>query len=424
MVDTPSLGMVDDILCVQQCSEKSMEVNSVINAFIESKKLKLSSSKCHKIHVHGKKDKSEKCPILKVHDKIMEDSKQEKYLGDILDNSGKIRKTVEDRKNKGFAIAAEILAILSEVPLGKYKMEIGLQLRQAMLINGILFNSEAWHDIREEEVKLLESVDEYLIRSLIKAHSKTPLEFLYLEVGALPIRYIISTRRMIYLQTILKRDDDELTKKVYFAQKNDPSKGDFTELIKADFALIDETLDENAVEKSETQSYKKYIKSRMRNAALKYLNEKKKTHSKIKDIEYQELKTQEYLTSPLFNDEEASILFSLRSRYVDCKLNFRNKYKEEDLLCPWCMKEDDDQKHMLNCEVLNTHFSSSDVVDDKIMYEDIFDVAKKQKRVTGIFKALIEIRKKQLEANPSTSSQMLRNSEDLLNCIDYCSSGK
>jgi hypothetical protein len=87
---------------------------------------------------------------------------------------------------------------------------------------------------------------------------------------------------MIYLQTILKRDDDELTKKVYFAHKNDPAKGDFTELIKADFALIDETLDEDAVEKSETQSYKKYIKSRIRNADLKYLNEEeKKTNSKI-----------------------------------------------------------------------------------------------------------------------------------------------
>ena len=37
VVGTPSLGMVDDILCIQKCSEKSMEANSVINAFIESK---------------------------------------------------------------------------------------------------------------------------------------------------------------------------------------------------------------------------------------------------------------------------------------------------------------------------------------------------------------------------------------------------
>ena len=48
VVDVPSLGMVDDILAVQKCSEKSVEINSVINAFIESKKLKLSDEKCHR----------------------------------------------------------------------------------------------------------------------------------------------------------------------------------------------------------------------------------------------------------------------------------------------------------------------------------------------------------------------------------------
>ena len=184
VVGTPSLGMVDNILCIQKCSEKSMEVNSVINAFIESKKLNLSSSKCHRIHVTKKKDESMKCPVVKVHDKSMNDAKKEKYLGDILDRTGTVQQTIEDRKNRGFAIVAEILAILQEIPLGKFKMEIGLKLRQAMLINGILFNSKAWHNINEAELKMLESVDEHLLRSLVKAHSKTPLEFLYLEAGA------------------------------------------------------------------------------------------------------------------------------------------------------------------------------------------------------------------------------------------------
>ena len=235
VVDVPSLGMVDDILAVQKCSEKSVEINSVINAFIESKKLKFSDEKCHRIHISKKNVKDLKCPVLKVHDKKMKDSMKEKYLGDILDNSGTIRKTIEERKNKGFAIVAEILAILSEIPLGKYKMEIGLKLRQAMLINGMLFNSEAWHDVKEAELKSLESVDEHLLRSLVKAHSKTPLEFLYLETGAAPIRFLISSRRMIYLQTIVKRSDNEVTKKIYQAQKDDPVKGEYIELVKADF---------------------------------------------------------------------------------------------------------------------------------------------------------------------------------------------
>ena len=62
------------------------------------------------------------CPVLKVHEAKMSDSTREKYLGDVVDKSGKIRATVEDRQKKGFAIVAEILAILEEIPLGKHKM--------------------------------------------------------------------------------------------------------------------------------------------------------------------------------------------------------------------------------------------------------------------------------------------------------------
>ena len=67
------------------------------------------------------------CHVLKLHDRKMKDSVK--------------------------AIVAEILA---------EKMEMGLKLRQAMLSNGVLFNSEAWHDVNEAEMKSLESVDEHL----------------------------------------------------------------------------------------------------------------------------------------------------------------------------------------------------------------------------------------------------------------------
>ena len=80
----------------------------------------------------------------------MAESTKEKYLGDIVDESGKIKQTVEERRSKVFAIVNGILAILEEVPLGKYRMEIGLKLRQAMLLIGILYNSEAWHGITED----------------------------------------------------------------------------------------------------------------------------------------------------------------------------------------------------------------------------------------------------------------------------------
>ena len=124
---------------------------------------------------------------MKVHEDDMADSSREKYLGDKIDQSGKISNTVADRKNKGFGVVSKILAIINDIPLGKHRMVIGLLLGQAMLLNGILFNSEAWHAISDSDIKLLETIDEHLLRSLVKGHSKTPLEFLYLEAGALPI---------------------------------------------------------------------------------------------------------------------------------------------------------------------------------------------------------------------------------------------
>ena len=93
-----------------------------------------------------------------------------------------------------------------------------------MLINGMLTNSEIWYGITTDELKQLESVDEYLLRKILRGHSKTSIELIYLETGTIPIRYLLKARRINYLRTILNRDASELTSRVYFAQKRRPVK--------------------------------------------------------------------------------------------------------------------------------------------------------------------------------------------------------
>ena len=61
---------------------------------------------------------------------------------------------------------------------------------------------------------------------------KTASEFLYLENSALSLKYIIAPRTNMYLQNILRRRDEELIKRVYETQKNNPTTGDFIELVK------------------------------------------------------------------------------------------------------------------------------------------------------------------------------------------------
>ena len=163
------------------------------------------------------------CPELKIHVEKMSDSSQEKYLGDMINTTGNAKATGADRISRGHGIVSEIRAILNEVPLGRYKLEMGLHLRQAMLINRLLFNSEAWHSVTQQDILSFEKLD----KSLLRDHSKTPLEMLYLESGATPIRFVLASRRLSYLQIIMKRDDEELPKRVLKAQIESPLPGDF-----------------------------------------------------------------------------------------------------------------------------------------------------------------------------------------------------
>ena len=351
------------------------------------------------------------------HENQMKDSAKQKYLGDIIDTTGKNRSTIEDRKIKGYGMVAEILAIIKDIPLGQYKIEIGLKLRQAMLLNMLLFNSEAWHDVSDAEIKILETVDEHLLRALVNGHSKTPLEFLYLESGAIPIRFILACRRMTYLQTILKRNENELTKRIFKAQKENPTKGDFYCQVLEDFDLIGEILNEEEVANKSKISHKNNIKQKIKTAALSFLLEKKQNHSKIKDIQYTKLETQNYMTSPLFQNSEVCLLFALRSKYIDCKANFKNKYRYTHLLCDYCTESDCTQQHILQCKVLNSHLQSKEAVNENFEYNDLFKNVHKQKVIVTMFTKLLDIRNvlknQEKSTNPSILDRMLERSYNL-----------
>ena len=94
-------------------------------------------------------------------------------------------------------------------------------------------------------------LDQYLLRKIIGAHSKVPVEFLYLETSTTPLNSILKSRRINYLHTILGRSDLELTRKIYNAQKQDPIKGDWVTLVKEDLKLVNIHLSDKEI--SETK---------------------------------------------------------------------------------------------------------------------------------------------------------------------------
>ena len=384
-VSVPPLEMVDDILTVSKCGVTAVTMNCKVNAFTELKKLQLGHSKCGRMHVGSK---SNMCNKGNVHGEQMKETQKEKYLGDQINNKGTIKDTIAERTSKGYAIVAQIMALLKELPIGQKRTQIGLMLRDAWLVNGTLYNSEAWHGICKNTMKPLEAVDQHLLRQLLGAHAKTPVEFLYLETGCMPLRFIVKSRRLNYHKEVVTRPKEELISRIYESQKKAPKTGDWSELVKDDLTVLHINMSDEAIASMSTLSYKKYIKSRVQNAAFLELKSMAENHTKIKNIKYENLgKAQAYLESKEFSNIECQVLTLLRSQTLrHIKVNFRSMYGGETL-CPLCQDHPDTQEHILKCHKIQE--IEPELKEATCEFSDVFgNITEQERAIETYIKAL------------------------------------
>ena len=293
----------------------------------------------------------------------------------------------------GLGIVTQILLMLDEVSFGEHYFEIGLMLRESMLINGLLFNSEIWYGLTKNDILELEGIDKLLLRKLLKAHSKTPIESLYLELGILPIKYIIKNRRIMYLHYILTRDNTELISKFFKAQYERPVKNDWSETIINDLLELGINLSFEEIKELKKEEFAVLVKKEVRNLAFSDLMKDKEKHSKLDNIEYKEFKIQDYFVDDRIESWIAKEIFKFRTRMTQVNENFKNNFQYESI-CPICKdpNENDDQNHLLNCKKLN------DLCPIKRNYFDIFsnDIIKIYETIRILMRAM-ETRKKLLE---------------------------
>ena len=410
-VEVPPLAMVDDLACISTCGLDTVKMNSYINAKTNLKKLQFGPDKCHKMHI-GKK--TDYCPDLLIDswkietksevetnsveqidifegDVEMEESCEEKYLGDLIASDGSNKKNVAARKGRGFGIIDKVMAMLEEISFGPNFFEVALLLRESLFLSSILLNCEAWYGLSMSEVEQLEIVDQALLKKILDAPSSTTNAGLYLEMGCLPIRFIIKSRRIMFLHYILSEDDNSLMLKFFKAQLENPSPGDWAVQVQEDLEEIDMNITMEEIKAVSEDSFRRKVKAAIQKAAFKWLTQEKATKSKIKNIQYPKFQLQEYFQGNTLDTREKKLLFQLRTRMVDIKLNFKNSHT--DLSCPLCAQVDDTQEHVLMCSALmkDTYFVASGTV----KYSDIFhsDVTK-QAAVSRIFQTLWNSRRK------------------------------
>ena len=168
----------------------------------------------------------------------MKTASSARYLGDIVSGKTSIHDTIERRRSEGWGKESQILGILNEIPTGTLRTQIGLKMRETELCNNLLYNAEAWCYILDRDMSRLEQVDLSFLKSLVGAISKTVNIFVYLELGILKFKHLLTIRRLLYHYHILTRDETETIKKIYNSQKVSHIKEDWYRMIITDFDFI------------------------------------------------------------------------------------------------------------------------------------------------------------------------------------------
>ena len=96
--------------------------------------------------------------------------------------------------------------------------------------------------------------------------------------------------------------------------------------------------------------WKSIVKLKVAENSFKILEDKKKKHSKVENINHEKLKMQPYFlpNKDGISAEDIKWIFRIRCREVKVKMNLQGLY--DSFECEMCMKEDETQEHVYKCK--------------------------------------------------------------------------
>ena len=186
----------------------------------------------------------------------------------------------------------------------------------------------------------------------------------------------------MFLHHILTRDKKALISQVLWAQIEQPCRGDWYTVVMEDMDSLNLGLTLEDMAGMSKHVLRNQVKKKLEVAALTLLNDKKKTLSKMSNLEYQSLTVQPYLTSSTTSTRLKRLQFKWRTHMIKVGWNYGNKVK-----CPLCKlsEAEDTQAHLLVCKKLHTTVESSlegSTTHDDAFFRRLESVVRKREKMT------------------------------------------
>ena len=376
-----SLAFVDDIADLSDFFGDVIISHDNALAFARKKKLQLAPDKCF-VMVIKQKGKKNPVPTLYVNGEEVGVVSSIKYLGDVFNSKGNNDDLMEDRVKRGTAAMVSINGFMRETSVGPHTINVHLLLYNAIFLSSMLFNSQAWSNITEKNVKQLSTLQLRFLKKMMGVRLATANAFVYLELGVLPIEYEIQTRQLSFLHHIVNLSEDDPVKKIWRNQTSLPDHRNWWSNVKQLMEKYSINLSETEIMAMSKDRFKKKVKEAVRQYAFSKLRDECKAKKRTQNLNYDQFQVQGYL-SKLYPDK-AKIIFKCRSKTLSIKDH--TKFQQSNNICRWCGATDETLNHVVECGSPKVKYNAQIAVDE-LHEEKLKEVAER----VGEFLSKVEI---------------------------------
>ena len=168
--------------------------------------------------------------------------------------------------------------------------------------------------------------------------------------------------RLLYMKKILQQNEESMIYKMFYLQIEKPSRGDWASTCLDDLKQLGIKESLSQIKEMTKAKFNSILKTKMKENALKYLNQKK--GKKGNEISYESIEMAEYLLPyNKLSISQKRRMYEIRNKMVDIPENFSSDTIETQCLCG----EREVMSHIYYCDIFSENKCG------KILYEKIYN---------------------------------------------------
>ena len=121
------------------------------------------------------------------------------------------------RARKAIGTSTEIISLCKEINFGKNQISNMLLLSHSVFLPRLVYNCEAWTNLTRKDYSCSKNAQKNFLRHVMEVPQSTPTSCLFLEMGTLPVQFVIEMRQIMFLKKIIARDPSDPFKKVHLS---------------------------------------------------------------------------------------------------------------------------------------------------------------------------------------------------------------